>query len=293
MDSRITAIALLLTAATLSPAAAGPFVFNNGDVTNTMASASRPGSTPFEIESADDFVLGTETNISSASFTGLLPTGTALSAIGQVRVEIYRVFPADFNVGRTSGAPLFSTPQVPTRVNSPADVALDDRDTATSSLTFSSTILSRSFTANNSLLPGGINAFPNQTTGGGGPFTGEEVRFDVSFTTPFDLAAGHYFFIPQVALSAGDFLWLSSVRPRVPPATPFAPDLQAWARDQNLDPDWLRIGTDIVGPPVTGAQPPTFNLAFSLAGEAVPEPASLLLLAGAIGVFAGARHRWS
>ena len=104
MDSRITAIALLLTAATLSPAAAGPFVFNNGDVTNTMASASRPGSSPFEIESADDFVLGTETNISSASFTGLLPTGTALSAIGQVRVEIYRVFPADSNVGRTSGA---------------------------------------------------------------------------------------------------------------------------------------------------------------------------------------------
>jgi hypothetical protein len=39
-----------------------------------------------------------------------------------------------------------------------------------------------------------------------------------------------------------------------------------------LDPDWLRIGTDI-----TGAGP--FNAAFALSGdlEPVPEPATLLL----------------
>ena len=48
--------------------------------------------------------------------------------IDQVIVEIYRVFPNDFDVGRTSGAPVFSTAQVPTRVNSPSDVALDSRD---------------------------------------------------------------------------------------------------------------------------------------------------------------------
>ena len=34
------------------------------------------------------------------------------------------------------------------------------------------------------------------------------------------------------------------------------------------------IGTDIVG----GTPAPTFNLAFSLTGQAIPEPASLALL---------------
>jgi hypothetical protein len=41
-------------------------------------------------------------------------------------VEIYRVFPKDSDVGRTSGPPTFSTPQVPTRANPPSDVELVD-----------------------------------------------------------------------------------------------------------------------------------------------------------------------
>jgi hypothetical protein len=44
-----------------------------------------------------------------------------------------------------------------------------------------------------------------------------------------------------------------------------------------LDPDWLRVGQDIVG----GSPFPTFNAAFSLVGE-VPEPASLSLLGPAL-----------
>ena len=47
-----------------------------------------------------------------------------------VVVEIYRVFPNDSDVGRTSGSPTFSTSQVPTRVNSPSDVAFDSRDSS-------------------------------------------------------------------------------------------------------------------------------------------------------------------
>jgi hypothetical protein len=44
-------------------------------------------------------------------------------------------------------------------------------------------------------------------------------------------------------------------------------DLQAWIRNSDLQPDWLRIGTDIIG----GTTPPTFNMAVSLTGETVPQ----------------------
>jgi hypothetical protein len=157
-------------------------------------------------------------------------------------------------------------------VNSPSDVEVTDRQASNGSLSFIPIVLQPTFTANNSVQPGGIHPKPGQTTGGNGPVTGQETVISVKFTTPFDLAAGQYFFVPQVELAtAGDFLWLSAPRPIVPPGTPFPPgftDLQSWTRDQFLDPDWLRIGTDIVG----GTVPPTFNAAFTLNGVAVPGP---------------------
>ncbi|HEY2103595.1 MAG TPA: hypothetical protein VGH08_10120, partial [Chthoniobacterales bacterium] len=248
------------------------FTFSTGLPDGRMATASRtdtPGS--FEIESADDFVLTSSTQITGATFTGLLPSNFNLSSISQVQVEIYRVFPNDSNVARTSGPPTFSTAQVPTRVNSPSDVAFDSRNSLSGGgLTFMPALLSANFTANNSILPGGIHPSPNQATGGNGPVTGEEVQFNVTFTTPFNLPADHYFFVPQVDLTAGagNFLWLSAPRPIVPPGTPFPPgftDLQAWTRDANLDPDWLRQGTDIVDTIGTTVAP-TFNETFSLVG---------------------------
>ena len=121
------AIALFALA---QPALAAPF-FSTGNPDGLMATATRPGSAGvFEIESADDFVLTTGTSITTATFTGLIPVGVALSDVKNVVVEIYRVFPADSNVGRTSGPPTFSTSQVPTRVNSPSDVAFDSRDSS-------------------------------------------------------------------------------------------------------------------------------------------------------------------
>ncbi len=267
--------AVVLGLLTATPAAATPFFFSTGNPDGKMATASRPSSGgKIEIESADDFVLTSRTALNSATFTGLL-TGTT-PIIGEVRVEIYRVFPADSNVARTSGPPTFSTSQVPTRVNSPADVEVADRDTASSNLTFLTTILGASFTAANSVL-NGINPTPNQRTLGEGPVTGQEVQFNVIFTTPFDLPADHYFFVPQVQVTGGEFFWLSAPRPIVAPGTPFPPgftDLQEWIRNENLAPDWLRVGTDIVG----GTTPPTFNAAFSLTGNTIPEPASLVLL---------------
>ena len=69
-------------------------------------------------------------------------------------------------------------------------------------------------------------------------------------------------------MSSGDFLYLSAPRPILAPGTPFpAGDLQAWIRNSSLAPDWLRIGTDIIG----STPAPTFNITFSLNGETVPE----------------------
>ena len=108
------------------PANADTFTFSTGNPDGRMASAARPDSAgKFEIESADDFVLtASQTSINSATFTGLLTGGATIANVGEVKVEIYRVFPADSNVARTSGPPTFSTVNVPTRVNSPSDVAL-------------------------------------------------------------------------------------------------------------------------------------------------------------------------
>jgi len=281
----MTRIGIVLLSAALvlglaNPAAADTFFFSTGNPNDLIATATRPDNGPgqFEIETGDDFVLTTQTLINHATFQGLLLNATP-SDIGQVRVEIYRVFPALSDVARTSGPPIFSTPNVPTRVNSPSDVELDDRDTANSTLTnLQVSVVNPTFTAFNSVLPGGIHPKPGQTTMGNGPVTGTQVLLDVTFTPPFDLPPDHYFFVPQVQVTSpgGVFLWLSAPKPIVAPGTPFPPgftDLQSWTRDGGIEPDWLRVGTDIIG----GTTPPTFNGTFSLIGNAVPEPSSVLM----------------
>lgn len=248
-------------------------IYNNLTPNNQIAIATRPETAgQFEIEAGDDFLLSSSAVANTASVVGLLvpSAGGGTASISQVVAEIYRVFPNDSNAMRT--------PNVPTRLNSPSDVAFASRDSAGSGLTFSSSVLSSSFSALNSVQPGGIHASPFQTTLGNGPLTGQEVQLNLTFTTPFNLPADHYFFVPQVAVDGGQFYWLSASRPITGAGTtPFAPDLQVWTRDAFLDPDWLRVGTDIVG----GSPAPTFNAAFSLEGT-VPEPSTLLLLGFAL-----------
>ena len=266
-------VSMLILFAYAQTAQADDVVFNTGNPDGLIGTASRPSSAgKTEIETADDFFLNQATSITGGTFTGLLPTGASLSDITSVTIEFYRIFPLDSTVPPDG--------RVPTRDNSPSDVELNSRESGLGELTFSSKVLNSSFTAANSVL-NGIHPLPTVFTGGEGPITGQEVQFSFSITSDM-LAAGHYFFVPQVELSTGDFFWLSAPRPiSGSGTTPFPPgvtDLQTWTRNEALQPDWLRVGTDIThqGP---------FNASFSLEGEPVPEPCTLLLTgAGLLGL---------
>ena len=265
----------LLVAATVTagvwlatPAWADPFFFSTGTPDGQLGALSQPANTPsLETETADDFILTETTSIAQATITGLIPSGTPLANIENVEVEVYHVFPKDSDGGRTTGPPMFSTAQVPARANSPSDVEIDEasRDGASETLEFSASLLNPSFQVANTVV-NGINKKPNQTTHGEGAATGEEVEITITFTPPILLPADHYFFRPEVQVAGGDFLYLSAPRPIVTPGTPFTGDLQAWIRNSDLNPDWLRIGTDIIV-----GTPPTFSMTFSLAGETVPQ----------------------
>jgi hypothetical protein len=250
---------------------ADPFFFSTGDPDGLIATLSRTASTgKLETETADDFVTtASTTTITSATFTGLLVGGATTANINQVEIELYHVFPIDSTFPPDG--------RVLTRTNSPSDNNFAAADSKLGQLSFTTTLLNSSFTAANSVV-NGINASPNQFTGGEGQVTGLEVRFNITFNTPFVLQADHVFFRPEVDLgNAGNFLWLSAPKPIVSPGTPFAnpaQDLQSWTRNDGagaLAPDWSRIGTDIThqGP---------FNASFSLTGQAIPEPSSAVLM---------------
>jgi hypothetical protein len=239
-------------------------IVNTGNPDGKLGALSRrPSSGKLETETADDFVLNQTTVISGATITGLISPATSLANITNVEVELYHVFPLD------SANPDPLAGNVPTRFNSPSDVEIDSatRDGSLGTLRFAVRLLNANSSVPNSVLNGIIKK-PNGTTHGEGPATGEQVEIGITFTTPILLPAGHYFFRPEVLVTGGgDFLFLSAPKPVVSPGTVIAGDLQAWIRNSDLAPDWLRIGTDIIN---NTTPPPTFNMTFSLTGNTVP-----------------------
>ncbi len=116
-------------------------------------------------------------------------------------------------------------------------------DSSNGSLSFIATEISP-FTVQSTVING-----ITPLTHGEGPASGEQVEINITFNAPIFLPAGHYFFRPEVQLNNGNFLFLSAPRP-ITSGTTFpagTTDLQAWIRNANLAPDWLRIGTDIIG----------------------------------------------
>jgi hypothetical protein len=239
-----------------TPAWAGTFFFSTGNPDGKLGALSRPaGSQGLETETADDFFLTQATVVNRATIHGLIPSGTTVSGIARVEVEIYHIFPLDSNLARSAN--------VPTRQNSPSDVEIGaaTHDSSNGSLSFIPTDISP-FTVQNTVINGIAPA-----AHGEGPASGEQVEIDITFNAPIFLPAGHYFFRPEVQLSNGNFFFLSAPKP-ITSGTSFpagTTDLQAWIRNANLAPDWLRIGADIIG----GGN--AFNMTFSLTGNTIPD----------------------
>jgi hypothetical protein len=264
MNFRVNLLSAMITAAGMglaTSASAAPFFFTTGNPDGLLGALSRsesPGKV--ETETADDFILAETTVINGATITGLI--NAPVANIANVEVELYHVFPLD-SVSPPSG-------HVLSRVNSPSDVEIDaaTRDGSAGSLRFVATPPATGISVGNTVI-NGINPNPSRTNGEG-PAIGDQVQITVTFTQPIVLPAGHYFFRPDVLVTDGDFLYMSAARPIASPGAPFIGDLQAWIRNSRLAPDWVRIGTDVIGatPPDIA---PTFNMTFSLSGNTVPD----------------------
>src|SRR5499427_7794544 len=99
-------------------ASADSYTFSTGNPDGLIATLSRVASPgKLETETADDFVTQSLTTINSATFIGLLPLGTPLSAVTQVEIELYHVFPIE-STNPPDG-------KVLARANSPSDNNFD------------------------------------------------------------------------------------------------------------------------------------------------------------------------
>jgi hypothetical protein len=108
---------------------ATPFFFSTGSPDGQIATLSRTASPgKLETETADDFVTTLPTNITDASFIGLLVGGATPAQVRNVEIELYHVFPVD-SANPPDG-------RVIARANSPSDNNFAAADGALGQLSF-------------------------------------------------------------------------------------------------------------------------------------------------------------
>jgi hypothetical protein len=91
-------VTALMSVAIALPATAAPtpFFFSTGNPDGLIATLSRTASAgKLETETADDFVTPAATQITDATFTGLLVGGATPANVKDVEIELYHVFPVD------------------------------------------------------------------------------------------------------------------------------------------------------------------------------------------------------
>src|SRR5579871_40689 len=122
MRTVLVAALVAVASAFAPPAYSSTILYSNLQVNAAMAAGSRPASgSGVEIEAADDFIVSTTASVTEIKFIGLITGGVTVDT-AQTNLEFYRVFPNDSDTTRT--------PAVPTRTNSPSDVAFDSRSFA-------------------------------------------------------------------------------------------------------------------------------------------------------------------
>ena len=165
----ISCIAMVTVAIFIAmPAAADSFNFSTGNPDGLIGTLSRPSSAgQIQTETADDFVLSHPTLLNQATFFGLIPSGTPISNIVDVEIEIYHVFPAD-SANPPSG-------NVPARANSPADVEIASatRDGSAGTLSFNASVAGAFHVANT--VVNGIKKSPVNSPVAKGPQPGNRL----------------------------------------------------------------------------------------------------------------------